>query len=83
VDLKIIITGKNCSYCSEAKKRLKEKIKNGDIIEVDIDSPFGKKLDAKFDFDGVPMFLFGKVEKYELSEDCTELIFRNGSTKKI
>jgi glutaredoxin len=83
VDLKIIITGKNCVYCSEAKKALKEKIKNGVIIEVDIDSPFGKKLDAKLDFDGLPMFLFGEVEKCDLIEDNKYLIFEDGSSKKL
>lgn len=86
-EVNYMITQEQCGACEKAKEMLKEPIKEGKIILIDIDTPEGLYLAKKHKVEGTPTIINRINNKFEqvchLSKDAKKIYCDDGSEKVI
>jgi glutaredoxin len=81
-----MITQDGCGACEAAKKMLKDRFKNGKLIDTPVDSELGKKFAKEHNIKAVPTIINendGNFQKCLLSKDGQKIFCEDGSEKPL
>jgi len=82
----IMLTQDGCGYCDEAEELFKDKIEDGRMEVISVDTPYGQHLAEKYDIDQTPTVITkdnDKTRKCYIDFDKKILECDDGSEKAL